>query len=61
MIKVKIMLERSALNIDIVTNITMEPFLSIHLKNVLKKEGGNVKLNPIYLNEYLLQKIGQAY
>ena len=50
------MLERNILNITVITNITVEPFFDIYLKEVFEKEGLNVKLHPISFNEYFLQE-----
>ena len=50
------MLERSILNIVVITNITVEPFFGMYLKDVFEKEGLNVKLNPISFNEYFLKE-----
>ena len=50
------MLKRRVLNIAVITNITVEPFFGMYLKDVFEKEGLNVKLNPISFNEYFLQE-----
>lgn len=50
------MLKRRILNIAVITNITVEPFFGMYLKDVFEKEGLNVKLNPISFNEYFLQE-----
>lgn len=50
------MLERSILNIVVITNITVEPFFGMYLEDVFEKEGLSVKLNPISFNEYFLKE-----
>lgn len=50
------MLERSILNIAVITNITVEPFFGMYLKDVFEKEKLNVRLNSIPFNEYFLQE-----
>lgn len=46
----------SKVNIVVVTNITLEPFFGMYLKDVFVKEDLNVGLNSIPFNEYLLQE-----
>ena len=46
----------SKVNVVVVTNITLEPFFGMYLKETFEKEGLNVRLNSIPFNEYLLQE-----
>ena len=50
------MLERSTLNIVVITNITIEPFFGMYLKDVFEKERLNVRLNSILFNEYISEE-----
>ena len=46
----------SKVNVVVITNITTEPFFGMYLKDVFEKDELNVKLNPIFFNEYFLQE-----
>lgn len=46
----------SKVNVVVITNITIEPFFGMHLKDVFEKEGLNVRLNSMPFNEYYLQE-----
>ena len=42
-------------NVVVITNITVEPFFGMYLKDVFEKEGLNVRLKSISFNECFLQ------
>lgn len=45
----------SMVNIIVITNITLEPFFGMYLKDFFEKEGFSARLNSIPFNEYLLR------
>ena len=50
------MLERSILNVAVVTNITLQPFFEPYLKDAFVEEGINIALNSIPFNEYVSEE-----